>query len=79
MNAPTTRGYWWAMSRFDMEWSLFAVDYIVDTCRLVVRLAGTVHSRRPWFTPTPGDWVNWQQVPEPPKRGKYAGVRYSWP
>lgn len=68
MTAPNKVGNWWAKGvgdNADLGWQLFVVEAVVRTKRLVVRLAVALHTRHPWFTPSPLRWKNWTEARHP--------------
>lgn len=72
MIAPNKVGAWWAKGagdNADLDWKLFVADLIVGSRIIVVRLADALHTRHPWFVPSPKRWIRWTKAEPPGSQG----------
>lgn len=72
MMKPNSAGAWWAKGvgvNSDLGWQMFFADTVVGTARFVVRMVGALHTRHPWFTPSPKRWTRWTKANPPGSQG----------
>lgn len=69
MNRPNRTGDWWARGigdNADLGYVMFVAEFVAGTRKIVVRISHALHTRHPWFTPSPKRWTQWT-VAEKPK------------
>jgi len=68
MKAPDHPGDFWARGigvNADLGWTLFVADFVCGTHKVVVRISHALHTRYPWFTPSPRRWTDWKESKHP--------------